>query len=211
MAVNIHILKASGTLEKFEDAIVSAFEDGLREVANRITLPSVDVVFDDDGSSAIPETGVGGFSPSAHLLYIHINTEFRGIEQRLDPEIKSTLAHELHHCARWAARGYGKTLLEALVSEGLADHFDIEANGGEPKPWSIAIGGDELARLLDKAKSEFGNDSYDHTSWFFGSEEKDIPRWTGYSLGYSLVNDYLKKNNKKASELVAADAVSFVS
>ncbi|MBU6388586.1 hypothetical protein KGQ72_01790 [Patescibacteria group bacterium] len=210
MAVNIHILKASGTLEKFEDAIVSAFEGGLSEVTNKITLPSVDVVIDDNGSSAIPETGVGGFAPSAHLLYIHINPEFKDIEQRLGSEIRSTLTHELHHCACWAARGYGKTLLEALISEGLADHFDIEVNGGEPKLWSVAISSVELARLLDKAKSEFGNDSYDHAAWFFGSKEKDIPRWAGYSLGFSLVDDYLKKNNKKASELVAADAFSFV-
>lgn len=208
MALNLHIMKASGRLEKLEKKIKVAFDNGLKDVHRKIELPSIDVVIDDDDHLAIPETGVGGSAPSAHLLYIHINPEFKEIEDILDFEIRSTVAHELHHCARWAARGYGSSLLEAVVSEGLADYFDIEVNGGEPKPWSIAIKGEELERLKQQAQAEFLNENYNHYAWFFGSNE--IPRWAGYSLGYSIVGDYLRKHEKMASELVNEDAKLFI-
>ncbi len=210
MSINLYILKASGRLKTFEDQINSAFEVALRDVENKITLPSVDVIINDDASSAIPETGVGGFAPSAHLLYIYIDPNFKDIKQKIDFEIKSTLAHELHHCARWASCGYGETLLEAVISEGLADHFDIEINGGAPKQWSIAVDGDALEMLKGKATKEFDNDKYNHSTWFFGSESENIPRWTGYSLGFSLVGDYIKSSGKKASELVSASANTFI-
>ncbi len=210
MSVNLYILKASGRLEKLEEKISVAFRAGVEQVQNKISLPNIDVIVDDNEQSAIPETGVGGSAPSAHLLYIHINPEFKEIENIIDSEIRSTLAHELHHCARWATCGYGATLLEALISEGLADHFDIEVNGGKPKPWSVAIQGEELSKLKEKAEEDFFNNNYNHTAWFFGSEKDAITRWSGYSLGYEIVGEYLKTNNKKASQLVNENAVSFI-
>lgn len=210
MSINLHILKASRRLKVLENQIGSIFDGVLRDIENKIILPHVDVVIDDDANSAIPETGVGGFAPSANLLYIHIDTNFKEIEQKIDFEIKSTLTHELHHCARWASCGYGKTLLEAIIAEGLADHFDIEINNSDPRPWSIAVTGDELEKLKEKASLEFTNDSYDHSAWFFGSKGEHIPRWTGYSLGFSLVGDYIKNGGKKASELVSEKAESFI-
>ena len=208
MAINLHILKASGKLEKLEEKIKDAFNGGLEKIQAKIILPSVDVVVDDDAQSTIPETGVGGFAPSAHILYIHLNPEFKDLENNLDFEIKSTLAHELCHCARWAVRGYGSTLLEALVSEGLADNFDIEVNNSSPKPWNTAIQQGELENLKQKAQKEFLYDEYDHKSWFFGSDE--IPRWAGYSLGYMIVGEYLKRTNRKASEFIDKEAKLFI-
>ncbi len=207
MSVNIHILKASGRLEQFEAVITTALKAGLAEVQTKITLPRLDVVVVDDNDSAIPETGVGGSAPNAHLLYIYIDPTFHNLETVLDFEIRSTLAHELHHCARWAAVGYGTTLLEAIVSEGLADHFDIEVNGAEPKPWSVALPEKELQSILKKAQEEF-NSEYIHSDWFYGS--KEIPRWAGYSLGFKIVGDYISKTGKSASELVATSHTEFI-
>lgn len=206
MSVNLHILKASGRLEKFETSIKKAFEVGIHDTQSKLTLPILDVVVVDDADMAIAETGVGGSAPNAHVLYIYINPEFVKLEQTLEFEIKSTLAHELHHCARWATVGYGTTLLEAIVSEGLADHFDIEINGGKPKPWSVALPEKELQSILLKAQEEF-NSEYNHSDWFFGS--KEIPRWAGYSLGFKIVGDYIAQTGKSASQLVATVHTEF--
>ena len=207
MSVNLHILRASGRLEKFETIIKKAFEAGIADVQNKFSLPVLDVVVVDDADSAIPETGVGGSAPNAHLLYIYINPTFNNLEAVLDFEIRSTLAHELHHCARWASVGYGSTLLEAIVSEGLADHFDIEVNSGAPKPWSIAMSESELQSMMLKAEQEFNSD-YNHSDWFYGS--KEIPRWTGYSLGFKIVSDYINKTGKSASQLVSTSHTEFI-
>ncbi|KND46719.1 MAG: hypothetical protein AB201_02685 [Parcubacteria bacterium C7867-006] len=210
MNVKLHILKQSTRLNSFEEIIRKSFEEGINKIQNKIILPNVDVVVSDNPGSSIPETGVGGYAPTANLVYININPEFSDLEKTLFDEIQSTLAHELHHCARTEKIGYGKTLLEALVSEGLADNFDIEVNNKKPKPWSVAIKDEELKDLKKKAEKDFNNDKYNHSAWFFGSRDLNIPRWAGYSLGFDIVKDYLKKTDKTASELVVTDASEFI-
>lgn len=210
MAVNLHILKASGRLHEYESRIQTAFEEGLDKVAARLALPDVDVVVADNPDAAIPETGVGGYSPTAHLLYISIGPLHENVEKTLEQEIRSTLAHELHHCARWHTIGYGKTLLETIVSEGLADHFDLEVNGGVPRPWSVALSAEELERMRKQAASEFNSRDYKHTDWFFGSPERSIPKWTGYTLGFTIVKEHLEKTGKTASELAGESANTFI-
>lgn len=210
MPIHLHILQASGQLTVLEEKIRLSVETAVKEIEKKISIPLIDVVVDDNTREVIPEVGVGGLAPTAHLLYIHINLETKGLEEKLDSEIKSVVAHELHHCARWSATGYGTTLLEALISEGLADHFDREVNSGGPKQWSIAVSGEELKKIQERASEEFFCETYNHNAWFFGSEEKLIPRWAGYSLGYYIVGEYLAKTGKKPSELVNEDARTFL-
>lgn len=208
MSIQLHILKASERLLPFVSQIENAFNASIEKIQHKISLPAVDVIVADNASSAIPETGVGGYASTAHLVYINIDPQFKDLSIVLDAEIQSTLAHELHHCARMDSVGYGKILFEQIISEGLADHFDMEINGGDPKPWSVAIHGAELDGLLKKAESEFDHEC-NHSDWFFGTNTKVIPRWAGYSLGYKIVGDYIQKTGKKASELVNAEAGIF--
>ena len=54
----------------------------------------------------------------------------------------------MHHCARWGTVGYGETLLEAMISEGLAEHFDIEVNKTKPTMWATALDKKNLEKYL---------------------------------------------------------------
>lgn len=207
--MNLHIMKASGRLAKIEPELTFAFNEIVEKVGGKLSLPNIDVMMADNPDSAIPETGVGGFAINASLLYVNIDPGSPHLQSHLHQEIVSTMAHELHHCARMHSVGYGKTLLEALVSEGLADHFDIELNEREPNPWSIVLKEEEIDTLLQKASLEFESNNYDHAAWFFGSEDRGIPRWTGYSLGFKLVGSYMKKSGKSAAELVDTAAGLF--
>lgn len=209
MSIRLELSAGRPHLESLEASIRSAFSSGVTDVQEKLELPEVVVYVDDDADSTIPETGIGGFAPSANRLEIHIDPDSEGIGERLEIEFRSTLAHELHHCARWAACGYGETLLEEMVSEGLADHFDIEVNGGVPKPWSIALPKEQLDILEERARNESEDGTYDHDAWFFGSDEEGIPRWAGYALGYAIVEKYMTRSGRKASELVGESAVSF--
>lgn len=211
MQYTLHIFNASGRLGSIESAIKTTFDEAIKTIGTKIDAPSIDVGVFDNPDMAIPETGVGGEAISSHIMLIHIDPTFVGIEKVIDSEIKSTFAHELHHCARMHACGYGKTLLEAAVSEGLADHFDIEMNGGNPKPWSVAVTGSDLDKVKQMAIPEYNEKEYDHAAWFYGSPKRGLPRWAGYSLGYHIVKEYLEKTGKKASALVAEKADSFIS
>lgn len=210
MNINLHILNASGTLTQYLKTIEMSFKEALEQIRNRIPISNIDIVIYDNPTHAIPEIGIGGYAPTPNLIFVSIDPKFPNLKNSIENELKRTLAHELHHCVRSRSVGYGDTLLEALVTEGLADHFNLEVYGGKPHPWDIALSEEQIKDYLEKAKTNFNDKNYDHNSWFFGSKEKDIPRWTGYTLGFKIVKRYLEKNlDKKPSKIYTTKAEEF--
>lgn len=210
MNINLHVLNSSGSLTPFREDIKRVFDRSIKEINSKISISDVDVVIYDNPDSAIPEIGIGGYAPNKHLVWIFIDPAFPNLAQSIEKELGRTLAHELHHALRWKGPGYGKTLLEALITEGLADHFDMEVNNAPPHAWNKVFSSENIQKYLNLAKKEFNKENYNHSDWFFGSKKKNIPRWTGYSLGFCLVEEYLKKNPKeKASSLYNKKAEDF--
>lgn len=209
--MSLYILLGSGRLIPYQDQIKKKFDELITDIKKYRFLENVDVVIYDNPEGIIPEIGIGGYAPNEHLIFISLDPQFSTFQQAIDKELKRTLAHELHHTLRWRGPGYGETLFEALITEGLADHFDMEVNNlNTPEPWDIALNDEQLAAIKAKAQKEFDNKNYNHNEWFFGSKEKNIPRWAGYTLGFKLVADYLKKNSdKKPSQLYNAQPEDF--
>lgn len=207
--VELHLLLGSGRLSPYENIIRKEFDVVVSKIREKLLLDGVDVVIYDNPEWAIPETGIGGYTPNEHLVFISLNPEVAHFEQNLKNNLKRTIAHELHHAMRWRNPGYGETLFEALITEGLADHFDMEINETDiPEPRDTALTELQVNEFVKKASQEFDSKEYDHKEWFFGS--KDIPRWTGYALGFKIVGDYLKRNpEKKPSMLYAVKADKF--
>ena len=162
-----------------------------------------------DPSGVIPEIGIGGFNPSASEIQLFGDASRPDIAAVLREELMSHLAHEIHHAMRRRAIGYGSTLLAAAVSEGLADHFALEIAPASPPIWASALADEELARWIPEV---VGRDAgpYDHSRWFHGTDP-EIPRWTGYAVGFALVGTKLESRaGLTASELVGEPAASFV-
>lgn len=114
-------------------------------------------------------------------------------------QLISTIAHELHHLARWQTVGYGKTLGEATVSEGFATWYGIEKSDWIP-PWAqVSITED----MKKKAFQEWDSSKYDHKNWFY---KGTMGRWIGYGLGYGIVRAYLDNTfNLKESLFAKAE------
>ncbi len=210
MDVNVYVLKQTGRLNAIEEDIKRCIEIVLSRANALISIPPLDIVVMDDPFSTVPEIGIRGYAKNANTIVISINPVSDYFLRFLDQEVKSVIAHEIHHAARMLTIGYGNTLLEALVSEGLADHFDLEINQLSPKPWNIALNQEELMMFNLLAQKEYNNASYNHSEWFFGSKEKNIPRWTGYTLGFSLVGRYLENTGLLPSQLVDTKARVFI-
>ena len=67
---------------------------------------------------------------------------------------------------------------------------------------------EENEEILDKLRSQLDLNYYDYNTIFFnGSNE--LPRWSGYSLGYYLVKKYLKKTGKKIEDAFADKYADF--
>ncbi len=98
------------------------------------------------------------------------------------------VTHEVHHCLRMGGPGYGRTLGEALVSEGLAGQFTGRLFGSGPELWERAVD-DDLLRMHFPEGNVLATEGYDHAEWFFGTGR--YPRWLGYTLGYRMVGDWL--------------------
>ncbi|HEX5798822.1 MAG TPA: DUF2268 domain-containing putative Zn-dependent protease [Gaiellaceae bacterium] len=157
-----------------------------------------------DPASVVPEVGFGGFAnPRDGTVTIWLDQPLR---KGAEVWVPATVAHELHHSSRIrTGPGYGSTLAEALVTEGLADHFVREVFPATPsQPWTTALSRKQEAQLWREAQSNLEiPGGYDHHAWFLGSS--DVPRWTGYTLGYRIVADYLG-DERRASAEVKTDA-----
>jgi uncharacterized protein YjaZ len=163
-------------------------------------VDKVDVIVRHNPYATILNYAIGGYTPDAHTVYISLDAASITLALK---ELSHTLAHELHHTMRWRTVGYGETLGEALVTEGLAQVFEREVFGEVPYPWTNALTAEQSKELLQKARANFWQ-PYDHDAWFFGSAE--IPHWAGYGLGYQLVKTYCEQHNLTASKLYDVEA-----
>ena len=213
MSIQFHILSASKDLAPYATEIERVAESTTTSVKKILPIKDVDVVFYNNPGATIDEVGgIGGFTPNQHTIFISLNPRHQNFKNALKNELAFILAHEFHHTLRWQKTVEGDTLLEALIFEGLAEHFAIEVTGRQkPSPWAEALTDTEKKKLLEKASEEWLNPTYNNSLWFFGSNPKEIPRWAGYTLGFDLVAKYLQTHPEtSASKLVFADATLFI-
>jgi uncharacterized protein YjaZ len=209
MGTKIHLLLESGRLRPYATEILAAAGHTLALIHDVLNTSGIDVVIGDNPLATIPETGFGGSTPNSHLVLIWADPTNDHFRHGFRDQLRHTISHEIYHAVRnkfvpWTS----DTLFGAMISEGLADHFDIQLNGGGAPLWASAIKKTELDHFLEKAAPLFDSREYDHRAWFFG-DSSDIPRWAGYSMGFQIVDAYLRKTGKKVSELVAAQPTIF--
>lgn len=206
-SINIHILKASGRLEPFRKDIEKYLELAIQKTREKLPMGNVDIVVYDDPANVIPGFCHGARTLDPYTVRISLDPKFPNFKNALKAELPRTISHELHHTVRW--KFMGKTLLDAMIFEGLASRFEQEVWGGKPPAWATALSKDKLLEMLDLARKEYNSTTYDYIGWFFG--KKKFSRWTGYSLGYFLVSEYIKKHpDETAAFLVSKPARIFI-
>jgi uncharacterized protein YjaZ len=211
MSINIHTLSGSKELKPFVMALKSVTKSVEILIKKLIPLNDIDVVFYVNPEATIKETGIGGYTPVANTVFISLDSKHPKFREGIKKELPYQLAHEINHAIRFRTPILKETLFEAMISEGLADHFAMEVTGRKnPPAWSTALTAKHKKELLKKASKEWNNSTYDHNAWFYGSIVKKIPRWTAYTLGYDLVTAYLQKHPKiLASKIISAKSSVF--
>src|SRR3989344_2664021 len=215
MSIKIHTLDAVKDIIPFTEKLKSVAKSAVSSVKKLLPIKDVDIVFYDNPGATFDEgeiVGIGGFTQNAHTMFISLNPRHPNFKNALGNELFFMLAHELNHTIRWQKQVEGDTLLEAMIFEGLADHFAMEVTGRKnPTAYSSALTLSQKKTLFDKASKEWDKPTYNHNEWFYGSKPEIIPRWTGYTLGYDLVADYLKEHpGTLPSSLATADASLFI-
>jgi len=210
MTVKFHLLDAYREIPaRLRRPIKRELQDALVTISSHISIDRTDVLIA-PGKWVIPEYGLTGQTGGKGRLTITVDPASPRLD---DPEradrLLGTLAHELHHVLRMRGPGYGTSLGESLVSEGLAQCFEEEV--GAPTPfYAVFLDASALAKAEARAKEAPPLLPYDHNAWYFGRRgDAEWPRYAGYSLGYALVKAWLDVNDATAaaSAAVAANRV----
>jgi len=109
---------------------------------------------------------------------------------------ESLLIHEFQHVLRNFLFKSPKSLLDVLIDEGLSELF-VKEMLGEDRVNNWALKNDECI-LSNYYQIFFENilctDKKFISEFLNGSNDKKIPLWLGYSLGYRIVDAFRKKN-----------------
>jgi len=180
-------------------AILRELDDALARIVPILPIDRVDVVLA-PSRRVIPEYGLDGITHGKGRITLSFDPDSAHLdEQQRGERILGTLAHELHHVSRMRGPGYGETFGEVLVSEGLAQCFEIEV--GAPVPfYATCLDQEALQRSAERAQNDLSSNCYDHTAWFFGRKnDPGWPRYAGYALGFALVRDWLSSRRTTAA------------
>lgn len=212
MSVESHFLLSSKELEPLVDILKFITKSTASLVEEKVQdLGNIDVVFYNNPGATFKEIGLGGYTPVANTVFISLDLKHPHIGKSVEEDLPYMLAHEFNHAIRFRTPIQRETLFEAMISEGLADHFAIEILGAEKKPqWVDALTEEQKKYYFEIISKEWDVVPYDHNAWFYGSVEKNIPRWTAYTLGFQLVEDYIEKHsNVLPSQLISVAADIF--
>ena len=165
--------------------------EATRRIVSRLVPPgALTIEVKHKPGAVIPEIGMVGHAWGPHLFSLTFDSGNPNFAASLkDGTLRRQIAHEVNHCLRNAGPGYGLTLGEAFVSEGLAGHFVNRLFGTPPEPWERAVETARALSFLPDATSLASTD-FDHNAWFFGVDRR-YPRWLGYTLGYVIVGRWL--------------------
>ena len=199
MSITLHVLNADGRLSDIESAAKAAFAQALVRIQALLPIDGVDVLLSGEPASTVPELGLGGYSANGSRCFLFIDPAHPTLRESLAMRFAPFLAHELHHCLRWRGPGYGSSLAQALITEGLACHFEAEVTTGSLPLYAAPLPENQMTALRALAQAEAASDKYDHNRWFYGTG--DLPRWAGYALGARIVGEIMRTTRVTAASL----------
>ncbi|MGB7998736.1 MAG: DUF2268 domain-containing putative Zn-dependent protease [Anaerobacillus sp.] len=117
----------------------------------------------------------------------------------ITPVLRSVIAHEFHHhmrIQRLKMKEENETLLDRLILEGLAEHFVMCELGEEYLgPYKDALNETEAKYYWNnRFKQHMFVKGIAAEPFMFGSNEKALPFWGGYAIGFFLVKQYITKH-----------------
>ena len=157
----------------------------------------------------IPEDGVGGRTRTSDFIEFAINEN-----KATENSISEMVTHELCHAARWGKNDeWINSLFDSVISEGIATYLEAEfVRDREEKTVFIKTilerTDNENEIILEKLRNQLDSNYYDYDTIFFNGND-ELPRWSGYSLGYHLVKKYLEIIDKIIEDAFADKYADF--
>ena len=192
----------SENISAIEDAnIEQIIEEALRKSSVKLPGPDTTVcIFAIDPDLSWERMhGVTGFTAGAGKIWIQLSPEKEWLDW-----IPYTIAHEYHHSV-WTHQ-YFKwfkkfTLLDYLIFEGRADSFAHLIYPDKIAPWTTAISSYQETRQWEKISEDLEiTDLEKQRKYMFGDRSDSIPIWTGYTIGFHIVQQFLENHPEMSIE-----------
>ena len=130
------------------------------------------------------------------------------------PRLPVASAHEIHHIVRFAFEPFmpDLTLGKYLVAEGLAESFGLEVVGDESLGRTLQrrpVRRNKSKGVKPRYKEVLEESDFDVVRGFifgdwaaerFHYPKQNVPDYAGYTLGFELVQAYLKRTGHSAAE-----------
>lgn len=143
--------------------------------------------------------GVTGRSERKDTMNIFIDPTTTRRQQSLI----HTICHEYNHAVVYNHIDIGTHLLdilERMMMEGLAEHFREKVVGGWRAPWTQAIAKEEYKIYLNRIKEDLNDTTYEKYREIFFNKWDKYPLRFGYTMGYYMIEDFIKNNSKLSWE-----------
>ena len=194
--MNINIL----FLESKNDIFKSTQRKVLRELIKRhvdiaqlsLKISPTNISVYPNKDWCIPEIGIGGYTASEDWIQLSLNLST--FDKNIEKYLPAVIYHEMHHTKRMSTVGYGESLLEVSITEGLATKYAEEKFPQFSPPWG-KYSKSEITKLV-KPFLKHKDDVVDFSEWFLGYGK---PHWLGYKVGSYIINSVLEKNHHLSS------------
>ena len=206
-----HFLETNKELTAVADIVRNIFDVTRDTVMSLTEEVEIDIVIRHSPQNSIPELGTSGqYTKDARCIDIYLDLHNPYLKNNFETEIARTLIHEYMHVVREQYVPWENgTLLDSLIAEGLTQSFEIELQPDlPPSIYATSFTEEELDNLWTKAKNLLDQRGWINDEWFFGGE--NIRRWSGYSLGFKLVQDKIRESGLKPSELYKLPSADFL-
>ncbi|MBM3935381.1 MAG: hypothetical protein FJ319_14000 [SAR202 cluster bacterium] len=202
-------------VDELIDAIAQIEEGSPKELAeatlaecsrhiSRPDLVSKVVLLPGDGQSRVlvnQMNGVLGFSMGSQAMAL-----FLWPAEGWQRWLAYTIAHEYFHLVRnllfprsvtggklvFVKSKEAETLLDAMIVEGMADTFAMKVCPDIRPAWIDAIRPDDEAYLWPRIHRRLAVSNPGEVRRLLFGDNDRIPPWTGYTLGYRMVQKYLQ-------------------
>lgn len=206
-----HFLETNRELPAIADQMREIFDTVTDKATSLTEEVETDIVIRHSPQNSIPELGISGqYTKDARCIDIYLDLHNSHLKSNFENEVARTLIHEYMHVVREQYVPWENgTLLDSLIAEGLTQSFEIEVQPTlPPSIYATSFTEEELDNLWNKAKNILDQRGWVNDEWFFGSE--NIKRWSGYSLGFKLVQDKIKESGLNASQLYKLPSKDFL-
>ncbi len=195
MKINVFLFKVKRDIsDKNKRLLRKVVLKHAKIAAKKLDVDLINIVVYPNRALTIPKIGAGGFAPNNEWIRLAVDP-CRGekdVERIIKNVLPLSIYHEMNHVARWGNPGYGKGLIEAIISEGLAIIFAKENWNSFEAPWG-KYRKKEIEKYMEIFNKRDKNQDkhYDHAEWFFG---KGKPNWLGYKIGSFIIHAVRNKN-----------------